>query len=229
MTNNYIFLCLDTLYWHSLIVNVAVKYKATKLAFAIANEEDFPVDIRALGFGSWGEDVAVGLFAPGPRKYRLMEELTQDSLTDFIDQYFEGSLEPYFSSEIPPKKSSGPVKTIVGSTFKKMVYNPKLNVVVLFCIPTLPKCKETSEWFITAAKKFHKKDKTVIFGDINVELNDVPLEHFKFDDLPALFFSPEGSKGETDLVRIDPLPEDEIDLLGWLRSKQSIHVPRDEL
>lgn len=177
---------------------------------------------------SWGEDVTVGLYAPGPRKYRLLEELTKDSLSDFIDQYFEGNLEPYYSSEIPPKKSSGPVKTIVGSTFSKMVYNPKANVVVLFCIPSLPKCKEASEWFLTAAKKFYKKDKTIAFGDINVELNDVPLENFKFDDLPTLFFSPEGSKGETDLVRIDPLPEDEIDLLGWLRSR-AIHVPRDEL
>jgi protein disulfide-isomerase A4 len=220
----------DTLHWHSLIADVAVKYKDTELAFAIANEGDFAVDLRALGMSSWGEDVAVGLFAPGPKKYRLLEELTKDSLKEFVDSFLEGSLEPYYSSETPPKKGFGPVRTIVGTTFKKIVYDYSKNVVVLFCIPTLPKCKEASQWFSDAAKMFYKVDKNIVFGDINVELNDIPFEHFKFDDLPTLFFSPETSKGETDLIRIDPVPGDDSDLLYWLNNKAGIRPPqRNEL
>ena len=199
------------------------------MAFAIADEADFPSDIRALGFASWGEEVAVGLFAPGPRKYRLMEELNRDSLIEFVDSFFEGDLEPYYSSEIAPKKGTGPVRTIVGSTFEKIVYDSKMNVVVMLCIPSMDKCKESMEWFYLAAKKYYKKDKSILFGDINVELNDVPLEFFKLDDLPTIFFSPKGSKGETDLIRVDPLPQDEIDLSGWLRSKGGIPIPKDEL
>lgn len=39
---------------------------------------------RALGLSDWGEEVAIGLFAPGPLKYPMTEELTRDSLTEFI-------------------------------------------------------------------------------------------------------------------------------------------------
>lgn len=223
------YFCSDTQYWHSLIADVALRYKDSDLSFAIANEQDFPTDLRALGFESWGEDVAVGLYAPGPRKYRLTEELTKDSLTEFIEDFLSGDLKPYYSSEIPPKKGAGPVRTIVGSTFNKIVYDSKVNVVVMLCIPSLQQCGAATEWFLKAATKFYKKDKSVVFGTVNVELNDISLEHFKFDDLPTLFFSPKGSKSEMDLRRIDPVPSDEIDLLGWLRSKAKIQVSRDEL
>ena len=43
-----------------------------------------PSPYRALSLADWGEDVAVGLFAPGPLKYAMMEELTADSLSDFL-------------------------------------------------------------------------------------------------------------------------------------------------
>lgn len=198
------------------------------MSFAIANEQDFPTDLKALGFESWGEDVAVAIFAPGPRKFRMTEELTKSSLKEFVDDFFSGELKPYFASEIPPKKSSGPVKTIVGTNFNKIVYDPKSSVVVMMCIPSLSKCRDASEWFLKAAKKFYKKDKAVVFGSINVELNDVPFEHFKFDDLPTIFFSPTGSKGEIDLRKVDPPPSDEIDLLGWLRAKGKLQMPPRE-
>ena len=224
-----LFFPLDTQYWHTLIADVAVKYKDSDLAFAIANEAEFQTDLKALGFSSWGEDVAVGLYAPGPRKYRLTEELTRESLTEFVEDFFSGDLKPYFNSEIPPKRAVGPIKTVVGSTFNKIVYDPKTAVVVMMCIPSISDCRDAADWFDSAARKFYKKDKTIVFGSINVELNDVSLEHFKFDDLPTFFFSPKGSSGETDLIKIDPVPKDDIDLLGWLRSKAKINVPRDEL
>lgn len=220
---------IDTKYWHSLVADVAVKYKDSDLAFAIANEAEFQPDLKALGFGSWGEDVAVGIYAPGPKKYRLTEELTRDSLTEFVEDFFSGDLKPYYNSEIPPKKNTGPVKTVVGTTFDKIVYNPKNSVIVMMCIPSVADCRDAAEWFDTAARKFFKKDKTVVFGSINVELNDVSFDHFRFDDLPTFFYSPKGSKGETDLIKIDPVPKDDIDLFGWLRSKARIQLPRDEL
>lgn len=44
-------------------------------------------DYRSLDLSDWGEDVSVGLFAPGPLKYSMTEELTPDTLTDFIQVY----------------------------------------------------------------------------------------------------------------------------------------------
>ena len=200
---------------------MAVNYNDRDLVFAIANEDDFPNDIRALGFADWGEDVAVGLFAPGPKKYRLTDELSKDSLTEFLDAFFNNELELYFSSEPPPRKGAGPVRTVVGLTFEKIVYDPTKNVIILICIPAILECKEAAEWYPKAAKKFHD-NKDIVFGEINVDLNDIPMTMFKFDQLPTFFFSPKQSKGEEDLLRIDPTPEDDLDLLLWLRRQGDI-------
>ena len=170
----------------------------------------------------------MGIFAPGPLKYRMTEELTKDSLTEFVDDFLAGTLQPYFSSEKPPRKGSGPIRTVVASTYEEIVYDPSKEVILLMCIPKLKECRAPYEWFPLAAKKFHKKAKDVVFGQINVELNDVPLKLFKLDDLPTLLYSPKGSRGEEDLVRIPP-PEDEDGLLKWLRREANLRPPKEEL
>ena len=48
-----------------MIASVAQDYQDTGIVFAIAYDGDFSNDIRGLGLADWGEDVAVGLFAPG--------------------------------------------------------------------------------------------------------------------------------------------------------------------
>ena len=88
--------------------------------------------------------MAVGLFAPGPTKYPLTEELTSDSLTDFLQvtrysgdcgvlslwphpqSFLDDELTPHFSSEPPPKPAKGAlIRKVVGSTFQVEVGNVK--------------------------------------------------------------------------------------------------------
>ena len=157
----------------------------------------------------------------------MTEELTRESLSEFVDDFFSNSLTPYYMSEPPPKKGSGPVRTIVGTTFSKIVYDPTKNVVVMVCIPSISACHEAAEWYPKVAGQYKYKD--LVFGEINVELNDIPITTLKFDDLPTFLFSPKGSEGEEDLIRVDPLPEDNYDLTRWLREKQNIRVPKKEL
>lgn len=218
-------LLTDTKYWHSEIAAVAYHYFESDLIFAVADEVEFSTDLHSLGLSDWGEDVAVGIFAPGPRKYRMIEELNVENLEQFVDDFKKNRLHPYYSSEPPPKKGKGPVKTIVGSNFEDIVYNPKQYVVVMLCGPHVTECKQSSVWFHKAASRFYKKQKDIIFGDINVELNDVPFQFFKIDGLPTLFFSPKGSSGEEFLVKIQPVPESDTDLLRWLRKNADIKPP----
>ena len=217
----------DTKYWHSLLADVAVNFKATEIEFAIGQEEEFSHDLRALGLADWGEEVAIGLFAPGPKKYQMTEELTRDSLTEFLEDFLSDELTPYFMSEPPPKKGVGPVRTIVGTTFSKIVYDPSKNVLVKICIPSISTCQEADVWYSRAAAQYKQKD--LVFGEINVELNDPPLSKTKFDDLPSFLFSPKGSKGEDDLIMVNPMPEDDRDLTLWLRQEFNIKTTRNEL
>ena len=54
-----------TQYWHDMIASVAKDFHDSELGFAVADEEMFPNDLKALGLEDWGEDVAVGIYAPG--------------------------------------------------------------------------------------------------------------------------------------------------------------------
>lgn len=220
-----VFLSTDTKYWHSVVTEVGSQYMDGDVVFAVADEEEFAVDLRSLGLGDWGEEVAVGIFAPGPLKYAMKEEFNVENLKQFVDDFLKGILLPYYSSEPPPKKGKGPVKTIVGSTFEDIVYSATEDVVVMLCGSKIKECKQASMWFHKAADKFYKKQENVIFGDINVELNDVPLQLFKLDGLPTFFFSPKGSIGEESLVKIHPVPDSENDLLRWLRKNFDLKPP----
>ena len=211
-----------------MIASVAIKYAKTDLSFAIADENEFEKDLKALGFSDWGEDVAVGIFAPGPRKFRMTEELTKDNLEEFVDAFLEKKLAPFYNSEPPPKDSKGPVKTVVGQNFKKTMYNRKKNTILMMCIPQLPNCKKATEWYHNLAKRFHKKSKDVVFGEMNVELNDPPIDGLNIDELPAFFFSGIDYRDE-ELDMVSPTPQDDVDMLVWLRRKANIRPPKANL
>ena len=181
-----------TQYWHDLIASVAKDFQDSGLIFAIADEEEYANDLKALGLADWGEDVAVGLFAPGPLKYNMKEELTPESLREFVREFLKGKLVPHRSSEPPPRQSKGTlIKTIVGSTFEKIVLDPKKNVMVKLCVPDLPDCIQANEYYPKVAERYIG-DKDIIFGEMNVAVNDPPTGT-KFDTLPAFFFSKKDS------------------------------------
>lgn len=220
------------MYWHGVIADVANQFRSTELVFAIAREDQFPQDLNSLGLADWGEDVAVGLFGPSSKKYRLTEELDRDSLTEFVEDYFSDSLTPYLLSEVAPRKGLGPVRTVVGTTFNDIVYDTTKNVVMKLCIPSIPECKEADDWYFKAAGEY-KQQKDIVFGEINVELNDITISKKKLEDLPLFLFSPKGSVGEDDLVNISPKPEAPQDLTMWLRQefniKKTVKQTKNEL
>ena len=162
--------------------------------------------------------MAVGLFATKPAKYRMNQELSPSSLHEFVQDYLQGSLEPYLTSELPPREAKNAlVKTVVGSTFKKIVLNPERNVVVKLCVPTGEACTKAKEWYPKVAEKF-KGVGDLVFAEMNVALNDPPLGT-AFESLPVFYFSARGSK---EMVPVTPTPADDADLQFYL--KHRVHI-----
>lgn len=148
----------------------------------------------------------------------MTEELSASSLREFIQSYKNGKLEPYRSSEPPPRQNKGAlVKTIVGSTFEEVVLDPKMNVMVRLCIPTMPQCKESDEWYNKLAKQFKGVD-SLLFGDMNVALNDPP-PGTEIDSFPVFYFSAKGSRF---MDPVTPPPKDDADLAFFLKYQQNI-------
>jgi protein disulfide isomerase len=205
-------------YWHGLLASVARQFRDSDILFAIANEEDYPDDLRGLGLSDWGEDVAVGLFAPGPLKFPMTEELTPGTLTSFLQDYLEGELEPRFNSEPVPKPVRGAlIRKVVGSNYLSEVGNAKKDVMVLLCVLALPECREATEFYEKLARQFLGVP-DLVFCEMNVALNDPPLGT-DASSLPSFLFSPRGSE---DVSPVTPRPKDDADLAFFLKHRQHI-------
>lgn len=207
-----------TTYWHNLIASVASSFPGQDISFAIANEDDFLTDIKVLGLEDWGEDISVGIFAPGNVRYPMKEELYQDSLREFIEEFLNGDLEPYLRSEPVPKKSKGSlVQTVVGSTFNKFMNTPEKNSLIKLCMPDANGCEDAKKHFEQVVIRY--EDSEVVFGEMNLALNDLPVGTKTEGDFPIYLFSARGSK---DIVQVSPKPTDENDIIFFLKYRNSI-------
>jgi hypothetical protein len=109
------------------------------------------------------------------------------------------------------------IRKVVGSTFVAEVGNEKKDVMVMLCIPSLPDCKQASEYYLKLATQF-KRVKNLVFSEMNVALNDPPVGT-AIDTLPTFLFSPRGSQ---EISPVTPQPKDEADLAFFLKWKQNI-------
>lgn len=209
-----------TTYWHNLIASVAKDFKDQDLSFAIANEDDFSADIKLLGMDDWGEDIVVGIFAPQNVRYPMKEELYADSLREFVQEFLDGSLEPRLRSEPVPKKAAKGsfVETVVGTTFKKFMNNPKKASLLKLCMPEANGCEEAENHMEQVVIRYEGSQE-IVFGEMNLALNDVPVGTQLDADLPAYLFSAKGSK---EIVQVSPKPTDETDILFFLKYRNAI-------
>lgn len=174
-----------------------------------------------LGMDDWGEDIIVGIFAPNSVRYPMKEELYADSLRDFVEDFLAGNLKPYLRSEPSPKKSKGAgalVETVVGSTFQKFMRNAGSGSLLKLCMPEASGCKDAEEHFHQVVIRYEGSTE-VVFGAMNMALNDLPVGTDLEPDLPAYLYS---AKGSNEIVQISPKPADENDIIFFLKYRNSI-------
>ena len=208
-----------TMYWHNLIASVAKEFKNEDISFAIANEVDFPKDIRILGMEDWGEDITVGIFAPNNVRFPMTEELYADTLREFVQDFFQGKLEPYLRSEPAPRKSKGGlIQTVVGTTFEKFMNTRRKSSLIKLCMPEANGCEDAEKHFEQVVIRYEGSEE-IVFGEMNMALNDVPVGTSLDWDFPVYIFS---GKDSSELVQINPKPTDENDILFFLKYRNSI-------
>ena len=176
-------------------------------------------DIKLLGMEDWGEDVTVGIFAPQNVRYPMKEELYPETLREFVQDFLKGKLTPHLRSESVPRKSKGAlIQTVVGSTFEKFMSNPSKNCLIKLCMPEAKDCEDAEKHFNEVVIRYEGSEE-VIFGEMNMALNDVPIGTKYDGDLPVYLFQAKGSK---DIVQVSPQPTDENDIIFFLKYRNSI-------
>ncbi|XP_022241218.1 protein disulfide-isomerase A4-like [Limulus polyphemus] len=169
------------------VVQVAKDYKG-QITFAICHEEEFAEELRNLGLDDSGEDVNAGFFMTPKQRYSLepIEAFSAEELKKFIETVLSGKLPAYIKSEPAPKSNTGPVYTIVGSTFDKFVTTNDKDVVLQFCDSLSSSCHRIDPIYKKLAKKFIDH-KSMMFGKFDAKANDFP-EIYDISDYPSIFY-----------------------------------------
>jgi len=206
---------IATRYWHHIIAKVASEFQEESLRFVVADEEIFHNDLAEFGFQDWGEDVAVGIYAGGPHKYRLEEEVTIETLREFVQNFVDDKLPVYIKSEAESRSNINSkgilIKTLVGKNFEQVVFNVKKSVIVKLCYPQAPECDKTQAPYEAVAKKYKKK---LMFTELDVSRNDPPLS-INITSFPTIYLSPAGS---LDAIKMEEEFSTEDDLTKFIDS-----------
>lgn len=104
-----------------------------------------------------------------------------------MQDFFASNLEPFVRSR-PVPKQSGPVLTVVGSTFRDVVLNSDKDVVVVMATDRCQPCDEMVALLREVAAK-HRKNKELVFATFDPRANDAPPE-FAVKKFPTAYFVP---------------------------------------
>ncbi|XP_072306799.1 protein disulfide-isomerase A4 isoform X1 [Eucyclogobius newberryi] len=181
-----------TQFWRSKVLEVAKDFP--EYTFAIADEEDYADELKALSLSDSGEEVNVGILADGGKKYAMEpEEMDSDVLRDFVRAFKKGKLKPIIKSQPLPKNNKGPVKVVVGKTFDEIVMDPQKDVLIEFYAPWCGHCKQLEPDYLALGKKY-KGEKNLVIAKMDTTANDVSNENYKVEGFPTIYFSPSNNK-----------------------------------
>lgn len=104
-----------------------------------------------------------------------------------------GRAKPFVKSAPTPKDDKGPVKTLVGSNFDKIVNDESKDVLVEFYAPWCGHCKSFEPQYKELAAKLKQSQPNLVLAKFDATANDAP-EAFKVEGFPTIYFAPSGKK-----------------------------------
>ena len=118
-------------------------------------------------------------------KYKpVSDELSANTIEEFIQSFFAGTLKQHLLSEaLPEDWAAKPVKVLVASNFDEVVFDETKKVLVEFYAPWCGHCKQLAPIYDKLGEHFEKDDDVVI-AKIDATVNE--LEHTKITSFPTI-------------------------------------------
>lgn len=156
-------------------------------------------------------------------KYRLVGDITASSVTNFVQDWAAGKIQPHLKSEKVPDSQPGPIYTLVGSTFDSIVKDPSKDVLVEFYAPWCGHCKKLEPVYRDVAKRLEGVA-TLVIAKIDATANDV--EGVDVEGFPTIKFWRADKKD----APIDFDGDRDVDsMVQWLEEKVSISFSHAEV
>jgi len=87
------------------------------------------------------------------------------------------------------KKNDGPVKTVVGTTFKDIVEDESKDVLIEFYAPWCGHCKQLEPIYAELGGRFSDA-KNVVIAKIDATANDFDRSRYEVGGYPSIYFVP---------------------------------------
>lgn len=114
--------------------------------------------------------------------------LSLESISEFVQKYVAGEIEPFVKSEPVPESQDEAVHVLVGSEFEALVQDENKDVLVEFYASWCGHCKNLKPIYEELAEHF-KDNENIVIAKLNHELNDVPDQ---INGYPTIKFYPAG-------------------------------------
>jgi protein disulfide isomerase len=117
--------------------------------------------------------------------------INKENILQFVKDWQEKQIKPYYKSEEIPFEQKGNVYTIVGKTFQRNVIDNDKDVLVKFYSPSCAHCKKLAPVYEELAKKYKSNSKLLIaeFDGTKNEAEDIHIKGY-----PTIKFWPAGKK-----------------------------------
>jgi len=179
---------------------IAQKYKG-KINFVSIDAVKFVDHGKALNLNSEKYPAFVVQDLEKQLKYPLSQdkELTASAISDWVNQFVAGKIEPVLKSEPVPETQEGPVTVLVGKSFDDKVFDDGKDVFVEFYAPWCGHCKRLEPIWNTLAERYAQAKDTLMIAKMDATENDLPPSvPFRVSGFPTLKFKPAGSRDFVD-------------------------------
>jgi len=156
-----------------ILTTIAKKFQA-KITFSYGDGKMYKQQVLRMGLKETLPALAITEITEGTN-YPLSQdkELTVDTISEFLQQFLDGKLEPFLRSDPIPEKNDAPVKVIVGKSFADIVLDSKKNVLLEFYAPWCGHCKKLAPIYDELGLVF-KDQNDIVIAKMDATTNDPP-------------------------------------------------------
>jgi protein disulfide-isomerase A1 len=175
------------------LASVAKEYRGQVLVISVEKTQDNEGVFNFFGVSDVTSPVIVSIDQNkgGMKKFFYDGELVHDAMKAWMADVVSGKLNPVLKSEEPPAQNDGPVKVVVGKTYKAEVVDSDKDVLVEFYAPWCGHCKALEPEYAELGKTFEKVD-SVVIAKVDATANEI--EDPEVQGFPTLYFYKAGAK-----------------------------------
>jgi len=173
---------------HLKVIKEYAQRHSSQLIFGHSPITSDPGDKLAEFFSIIAEDdptVAIIDFQGNQHLTYRLESSEMNTLANFIEQYFQKTLTPFYKSQLVPELDDSHIKTIVGKTFDEMVLKSNNFVLLSVYAPWCQHSKDLAPVYVELAYKLREVEDLTI-AEIDGTANEHPA--LKIEGFPSLLF-----------------------------------------